>query len=49
MQFGRVFDVAIAIVGVAMATAILRSPNTAGVITAIGNSFSASVKASLGG
>lgn len=48
-EMGRVFDVALAIVGVAMATAILRSPNTANVITSIGGAFSQGVRAGLGG
>ncbi len=49
MQVGRIFDVAIAIVGVAMATTILRSPNTARVIAASGSAFAQAVRASLGG
>jgi hypothetical protein len=48
MQYGRVFDVALAIVGVAMATAILRSSNTASIIQAIGSGFATSVRAALG-
>lgn len=49
-QLGRIFDVALAIVGVAMATAILR-PNSqaAPVIRASGDAFSEGVSAALRG
>lgn len=49
-QFGRIFDVALAIVGVAMATAILRPGSQAApVIDAAGNAFATGVHASLNG
>ena len=48
MNTGRLFDVAIAIVGVAFATAFLRSPNTAAVVNATTNGFANSIRAALG-
>jgi uncharacterized membrane protein len=48
MQFGRIFDIAAAIVTVALVTVIVSSPNTSSVITAFGNSFSNSLKAAMG-
>lgn len=48
MQIGRIFDIAGAIVGVALATVLVTSSNTASVISAFGNSFSGSLKAAMG-
>lgn len=48
MSIARVFDVLLAIVGVAMATTIFSSPNTSSVVQAFGNAFSGSLRASLG-
>lgn len=49
MQFGRIFDILGAIVGVAMATVLMTAPNTANVVAAFGNSFAGSIKAAMGG
>ena len=48
MNLGRVFDIFGAIVGVAMAFVVVSSANTAAIITAWGNAFSGSLKASMG-
>lgn len=48
MQFGRIIDLFAAIVAVGMVTVIVTSPNTAGIITAWGQSFSASLSAAMG-
>lgn len=48
MTFGKIVDVFSAIVGVALAFVIVSSPNTAGIITAWGNAFAGSLKASMG-
>lgn len=48
MAFGRIFDIFAAIVGVAMAFVIVSSTNTANIITAWGNAFSGSLRASMG-
>jgi hypothetical protein len=45
MSFGRIFDIFAAIVTVALASVIVTSTNTAGIITAWGNAFSGSLKA----
>lgn len=48
MQAGRIFDIAGAIIGVALATVLVTSSGTAPVITAFGNTFSNSLKAAMG-
>ena len=44
----RVSDIALAIVAVAMITTIVGHKNSAKVITAVGNSFSSSIRAATG-
>lgn len=44
----RVFDVAIAIVAVAMVTTIVAHRNSAQVVTAVGRAFSNSIRAATG-
>lgn len=48
MSLGRVIDVFMAIVGVAMAFVVVSSANTANIITAWGNAFSGGLRASMG-
>lgn len=48
MELGRFFDIFAAIVGVALAFVVVSSPNTANIITAWGNAFSGSLRASMG-
>ncbi|HZP28427.1 MAG TPA: hypothetical protein VFC99_05710 [Acidimicrobiia bacterium] len=48
MTVSRIFDVLLAIVGVAMAATIFQSPNTAAVIRSFGDAFSGSLKAAQG-
>lgn len=48
MNLDKLANIATAIVGVAMVTTIVSRPSSAGVITAIGNAFSGSIRASLG-
>ncbi len=48
MPLGRVFDIAAAIVTVALVTVLVTSPNTSDVIKAFGGAFSGSLKASMG-
>lgn len=48
MELGKFIDIFAAIVGVAGAFVIVSSPNTAAIITAWGNAFSGSLKASMG-
>lgn len=48
MELGRIFDIASAIVGVAMAFVLVSNKNTANIITAGGNVFSNSLKAAIG-
>jgi len=48
MPLGRVFDIAAAIVTVALVTVLVTSGNTANVITAFGNTFAGSLKAAMG-
>ncbi len=48
MQFGRIFDIAAAIVGVALATVLVTSSNTASVIKAFGSAFAGSLSAAMG-
>lgn len=48
MQVGRIIDIFVAIVGVAMAFVIVSSQNTAAIITAWGNAFSGSLSAAMG-
>jgi hypothetical protein len=43
MQLGRIIDIFVAIVGVAMAFVIVSSPNTSTIITAWGTAFSTSL------
>lgn len=48
MAWGQIVDVLMAIVSVAGTTVIVTSPQLAGIITAFGNAFSASLKAAMG-
>ncbi len=48
MELGRIFDVAAALVGVAMAFVVVSSKNTASIIGAAGSAFSNSLKAATG-
>lgn len=48
MNVERIFNVAAAIVGVAMAATLVASPNTARIITSVGNAFSGSLRAAMG-
>lgn len=48
MSFGRIFDIAIAIVAVAGVTVAVSSTQTAPIIGAFGDAFSNSLKASMG-
>lgn len=48
MQFGRIFDILAAIVGVAGATVIVGNPNSANTIKAFGGAFASSLKAAMG-
>ena len=49
MSANGLVNVAGAIVTVALVTTVVRSPNTAAVIRSIGNAFSGSITAALGG
>jgi hypothetical protein len=49
MQVGRVIDIFVGIVAVAMAFVIVSSPNTADIIKAWGTAFSSSISAAMGG
>jgi hypothetical protein len=48
MQFGRIFDIAFALVVVAGITTAVVHPNTAKIIQAFGSSFSGSLRAAQG-
>ncbi len=48
MQVGRIIDIFVAIVGVAMAFVLVSSTNTAAIITAWGDAFSGSLSAAMG-
>jgi hypothetical protein len=48
MNVKGIFDIAAAIVGVAMVTTIVAHPNTASDVQAAGNAFSGSLKAAEG-
>ncbi len=48
MAFGKIIDIFSAIVGVALAFVVVSSTNTANIITAWGNAFSGSLRASMG-
>ena len=48
LQIGRIFDIAAAIVGVALVAVVVTSPGTAPVVTAFGNSFAGSLRAAMG-
>lgn len=48
MFFGRIFDIAGLIIGLAVAATFLNSPFTQGDIAALGNSFEGSIKAAKG-
>ena len=48
MNFDGLFNIAGAIVGLAVATVIFTSPNTSSVIRSIGNTFSDSIRAASG-
>lgn len=48
MQVGRIFDILFAIVVVSGITVLVGSPNTQGVVTAFGSSFSNSLKSAEG-
>lgn len=49
MKFGRIFDIAMAIVVVGGVTVAVTKPNTAQVMKAVGDSFSNSLKTAMGG
>jgi hypothetical protein len=48
MQFGKIFDILAAIVSVAMATVIVTSQYTAGIISAFGATFTGGLQAAMG-
>lgn len=48
MALGKLIDIFGAIVTVAMVTVLVTSGNTAGIITAFGNTFSGSLRAAMG-
>lgn len=48
MSIDRIANVAAAIVGVAMVTTLVSSPNTARVVSAVGNTFIGSIRAAMG-
>jgi uncharacterized membrane protein len=48
MTIDRIANIAAAIVGVAMVTTLVSSPNTARVVSAIGNTFIGSLRAAMG-
>lgn len=48
MQFGRIFDIALAIVAVAGAMVVVTSKYTADIIKAFGNAFTGGLKAATG-
>lgn len=48
MQWGKIFDIGMAIVAVAGATVAVSSPNTASIIKSFGDSFANSLKAAMG-
>jgi len=48
MSFGRVFDIFAAIVTVALASVVVTSTQTAGIIKAWGDAFSGGIKAATG-
>ncbi len=48
MQWGQLFSILSAIVGVASATVIVSSPNTSGIIKAFGDAFAGSLRAAMG-
>jgi hypothetical protein len=48
MEFGRIFDIASAIVTVALVTVLVTGKNTAAVIGAFGNAFAGSLRAAMG-
>lgn len=48
MTVSRIANVAAAIVGVALATTLVASPNTANIVRAVGNAFAGSLRAAMG-
>lgn len=46
--FDRIANIGAAIVGVAMVTTLVSSPNTARIVAAIGNTFAGSLRAAMG-
>lgn len=48
MTVDRIANVAAAIVGVALATTLVSSRNTAGIIRSLGSSFSGALRAAMG-
>lgn len=48
MAVGRIFDIVGAIIGVALATVLVTSANTAKVISAFGDTFAGSLRAAMG-
>lgn len=48
MSVDRLANIAAAIVGVALVTTLVSSPNTARVVSAVGNTFIGSIRAAMG-
>lgn len=48
MTFDRIFNVAGAIVGLAMVTVLVSNPNTARVVNSVGGAFTGSLRAAMG-
>lgn len=48
MAIGQIASIAGAIIGVALATVLVTSPNTAQIVKAFGDSFSTSISAAMG-
>jgi len=47
-SFDRIANIGAAIVGVALVTTLVSSPNTAKIVSAIGNTFAGSLRAAMG-
>lgn len=48
MNFDKVFNVAALIVGLAIVATLVASPNTARIVTSLGNAFTGSIRAAKG-